>query len=88
MNNNIYFTKGIHSECKKDPSFFIKILKFIDKFSNNDWGDTCKEDCELNKEALKTNERIVALYKIEKEKIFIIKERNNGITTVLFGNEY
>lgn len=88
MNEEIYFTKGIQAECEKDQTFFIQIIKFITKFKENDWGDTCIEDAELNKQALQTKERIVALYKTDKGNVFIIKEANDGVTTVLFGTEY
>lgn len=88
MSKEIYFTKGIQAECEKDQKFFIEVLKYIDKFEKNNWGDTCKEDCELNNQALKTKDRIVALYKTDKGNVFIIKEANDGVITVLFGTEF
>jgi len=88
MNKEIYFTKGIQVECEKNQKFFIDILKYVKKFSQCDWGDTCEDDCKLNQKALKTKDRIVALYNTNKGKVFIIKEAEDGITTVLFGSEY
>jgi hypothetical protein len=84
----MYMTSGIVAAIENDEVFASEIAFACAKFMRNDWGDTCKSDCRLNDDALKNGDRIVALYKTSKGKVFIITEIDRNITTILFGNEY
>ncbi|MDP2160430.1 MAG: hypothetical protein Q8K02_08115 [Flavobacterium sp.] len=57
---------------------------------SGDWGDLCKEDKELNDEALQTGEdRFFSSYNITPDiKIWIITEWNRSVTTFLLPEEY
>lgn len=69
----------------KDEDFAFFITESVNKFLQNDWGDTCQEDWKLNDEAVRTsNDRIVARY----DNIFIITEWDRSVTTILFTDEY
>ena len=59
------------------------------KYINCDWGDTCKEDVELNDNAVENNnDRILAVYETSQGKIFIITEWDRSYTTIMFSHEY
>ena len=58
------------------------------KYCNKDWGDTCKEDCEYNNDALINEDRIFAKYKTSVADVFIITEWDRSVTTILFASEY
>ena len=91
-------TKSV-SDLMKDDVIFDDFVKLsLKKYTNCDWGDTCKEDCIQNDEAIKNGERIVAKYTNEeyivgkytskKYTIWIITEWDRSVTTVLFPEEY
>lgn len=72
-----------------DRKFSEELLKAVIKFQNADWGDTCKEDCEMNDQALQNgDDHIVAKYKTTNGDIFIITEHDRSATTILFAHEY
>lgn len=82
-------TRGVANAFNEDKEF----RKFVDesfmKYCNADWGDTCEEDKELNDQALKSGDRILAVYKKEGLKtIWIITEWDRSATTILFPDEY
>ena len=84
----MYMTRGILRAIEADRVFAGEIATACRKYAQNDWGDTCADDKELNADALVNGDRIVALYKTSKGRVFIITEVDRKITTVLFGSEY
>ena len=82
-------TKGILKTMETDNLFRNEITQAFAKYMNGDWGDTCKEDSEMNDKALTNyDDRIVAVYKTSKGEVFIITEMDRSCTTILFTNEY
>lgn len=83
-------TIGVDTKMKKDSSFKDFVHVSLDRYGQCDWGDTCDEDKRTDDAALKTNERILAVYKHEKSgtKIWIITEWDRSVTTILFPDEY
>lgn len=81
-------TCRIDEEMKNNAEFAKEIQGYFMRYVQGDWGDTCASDCESNNEALKTNNRIVALYKSTKGDVFIITEWDRSATTILFADEY
>ena len=53
-----------------------------------DWGDVCKEDGELNDEALGAGGRLLSSYPVGNDKVWIITEADRGSTCVLLPEEY
>ena len=88
MKNNLYMTRGIANGVEADGGFAGEMQTAIAKFLRGDWGDTCKEDQELNEEAKVDGSRIVAQYITSKGNVFIITEVDRTVTTVLFADEY
>lgn len=64
------------------------MIPLIDRHRNGDWGDVNPLDGEANNDALKCGARILSVYKIKEEKIYIITEADRSSTVVLFANEY
>lgn len=83
-------TRAVNEEMKKNKDFYGFIFTSLGKYKNKNFGDLCKEDNDLNMEALKleTQGRILAKYKHEKGNIYIITEWDRSYTTILFCNEY
>ena len=81
MLNEIYITSGIQSKIKESTKFCEEFSKLVRKFFDRDWGDTCKSDCLLNDQAIKTKDRIVALYKTSEGNVFAITEYGHTMTT-------
>lgn len=86
----ITMTSGVYSRWKKDSNFAVFVAKSLKRYAKCDWGDTCKEDKELNNKAIENGERILAVYIMPdtKTKIWIITEWDRSHTTILFPNEY
>lgn len=71
-----------------DDSFAKGVTNALGRYIMQDWGDTSEEDKQLNDEAVKTKERIIAEYNIVDERILIITDYGHEVTTVLFPTEY
>lgn len=85
---NLYVTRNVEELMQHDNMFRDEINSALSKFVTNNWGITCPEDQILNDIALTTNERIIAVYKTCRGKIWIITESGHEITTILFPSEY
>lgn len=87
---DVFMTKSINEKMSKDKRFEKFIFTSLSNYELCDWGDTCEEDRKTNEEALKSGERIIAVYIYPKtqEKILIITERDRSITTIMFLYEY
>lgn len=82
-------TKGVAILYEESKRFKDFVKQSLEKYVVGDWGDTCEEDKELNDQALKTGDRILAVYKKEGlETIWIITEWDRSATTILFPHEY
>lgn len=81
-------TRGIADKIEKDDKFAEFVKSSLEKYINCDWGDTCTEDKANNNYALKTNDRILAVYKSSDTTIWIITEWDRSVTTILFPEEY
>ena len=81
-------TVKIAATIEKDSEFQKEIYNSLEKYTKGDWGDTCEKDCELNDEALASNDHIVAWYKTSRGNVFIITEADRSVTTILFASEY
>lgn len=85
---NLYSTRNIDLLMQDNKQFKDDINTALNKFINNDWGDTCDEDVEINNESLDAGERILAVYRTCKGSIWIVSEYDRSSTTILFPSEY
>jgi hypothetical protein len=61
----------------------------LQRHANCDWGEVCKEDWELNDEALELGHRILSVYTSSNGvKFWIITEADRSATTILLPEEY
>lgn len=79
----IIATQAVYQILSKE-SISLLLMRYL----NGDWGDMDKHDKVANDEAIQHNERIVASYIIDDEKIFIITEADRSATTLMFAYEY
>ena len=64
-------------------------LEFVSKHVAGDWGIVCKEDAELNNQALKEGSRLLSAYETNNnQKIWVITEADRSATTLLLPEEY
>lgn len=84
----LFMTCGIAAAIENNPIFGLEVQTAFLRYLAHDWGDLCQEDIELNKEALKVGERILASYTTSQGKVYIITEWDRSVTTILFAEEY
>lgn len=87
---DIYITRKIDEKMQSDIDFTEFVGGCIARYANQDWGDTCAEDKQLNDEAVSDGERVLGVYIYPKNKksIWIITEWDRSVTTILFPEEY
>lgn len=83
-------TADMTVKMESDDAFKDFVFESIKRYSSCDWGDTCDEDKQLNDDAVKNGERVLAVYACPAtgEKIWIITEWDRSVTTILFPDEY
>lgn len=84
----LVMTRAVHDKMNSDIDFAIGVLDSMERYRSCDWGDLCESDKAENELALKDGERILALYNIGSDKIYIITEWDRSATTILFPYEY
>lgn len=63
-------------------------MLFLERHAAGDWGDVCEEDREMNEISLRNHYRLVSVYKIGDEAIWIVTEADRSVTTVLLPEDY
>ncbi len=70
----------------------ISPATLLKRHQSGDWGDLCKEDREMNDSAIQNEEenrqRVMSVYKVGTETIWIITEWDRSVTTLLLPSEY
>ena len=85
----IVVTRGVNDLMAEDNNFAIFVTKSFRRYIACDWGEMCEDDKNLNDDAVRTGEdRILAAYKNDNYKIYIITEWDRSVTTILFPDEY
>ena len=61
----------------------------IERHRQNDWGDLCKEDWQLNDAAIIHGGRLFSVYHSAKgHKFYVVTEVDNSVTTLLLPEDY
>lgn len=82
-------TSGIRKALDNDIIFCDEVNKAMKRYSMGDWGDLCKEDKQLNDDAIKNgDDLIVARYNLNNDDIYIITEWDRSATTIMFTYDY
>ena len=61
---------------------------FINRHQSGDYGNICAEDKEQNDFGVAKGERIMSVYKVGEQDVWIITERDRSVTTVLLPEDY
>ena len=91
----IVITHGIEQEMSETYGFKEFCMHCLIRHRNGDWGDTCREDRELNEKAASEGGRLMSVYRLPRrlcigyaEAIWVITEEDRSFTTILFPYEY
>lgn len=94
----IVATKAVTDAMALSPTFRDFVTKALAKYFLCNWGDLNASDWQLNNQAVRDGDRILAAYDFSKTgltgiihgptKIYIITEPDRSATTVLFSDEY
>lgn len=95
----IVFTRGIvyliaekHKKDAENDKDYIanddELNTALDRYALCDWGELPKEDKQENDRAIKAGNRLLGVYRINGQKIYIITEWDRSATTVLLPEEY
>lgn len=64
------------------------IASIINRHSQGNWGEVCKEDAQENELSLKQGFRLLSVYTIKGQKFWVITEADRSVTTILLPDEY
>lgn len=86
----VFITVAVLDHMCIEDGFEFFVADSLKRYKNCDWGDTCKEDKDMNDEAIINGDRIFAAYifSANNEKIWIITEADRSLTTIMFPEEY
>lgn len=70
------------------PEKTDELLECLLRFIKRDWGDVCEDDWKANDDAIDNDERLLAAYTLQGEKIWVITEWDRSVTTILLPSEY
>ena len=62
--------------------------ELIFRHFSGDWGDVCEEDRKVNEDGIDNNQRLMSVYHVGGEKIWLITEWDRSVTTILLPDEY
>lgn len=80
----IVITPGAEEVLSQDD-----IRLAIIRHTNGDWGDVCREDWELNNEAVRDGHRVLSVFQSDGgKKFWMITEFDRSVTTILLPLEY
>ena len=84
----VVLTQGISNKMTDSNRFYTQVIKALERYKKEDWGEICEEDKMSNDMAVKYGDRILASYETINGKIWIITEWDRSYTTILFPEEY
>lgn len=62
--------------------------ELLDRHVCGDWGDCDCEDWEHNNRALREGTRLLSVYRLQGQRIYVITEWDRSLTTILLAEEY
>lgn len=78
--------RGLFTNGSEDPGPLIRAL--LDRHISGDWGDVCPSDAQANNDALAEGDRLMSVYFVGDQKIWIITEWDRSVTTLLLPDDY
>ena len=88
-------TRNVWETIEENEEFKKFVSGCLSRYILYDWGDTCPEDWEMNNQAVRNGDRVLAVYDIPDEledtfenHLWIITESDRTVTTLLFPSDY
>ncbi len=63
-------------------------IGLLDRHQSGDWGEVCAEDARENERSLKYGFRILSVYRVGGERLYVLTEADRSATTILKPSEY
>ena len=79
----LVMTSGIQNIINEKPSYQYELVNYLNRYLNEDWGDLCDNDKQMNEDAIKNKKLVIAEYTFEngkKEYQGILKNFNEPFT--------
>lgn len=83
----VVVTRGISAILAMSPNA-TDLRELIAQHVQGQWGNVCDVDKQSNDQALMQGGRLMSVYKLADERIWIITEADRSVTTVLLPSEY
>ena len=78
-------TQGARQLLDENRMTGVPILK---RHASGDWGHICAADAKLNDDAVKNGGRVLSIYKVGDESIWVITEADRSSTCILLPSDY
>ncbi|EHJ9985288.1 type I restriction endonuclease subunit M [Vibrio parahaemolyticus] len=82
----VVMTRGIAELMEGIPH--VMLIPYLLRHAIGDWGDLCVEDKIANDNATHNGQRVMSVYELFDQKIWVITEWDRSTTTILFPHEY
>jgi hypothetical protein len=66
----------------------VSVFTLLGRHLSGDWGDVCAEDAKLNDDALRYGNRLLSVYHVDKQKLYVISEADRSASTILLSEQY
>lgn len=71
-----------------DDTRNANLAAILARHATGDWGEVCNEDKQANEDALRHGARLLSVYSVRGEKLWLITEADRSATTALLPQEY
>jgi len=85
---SIVITPGIQDILDRDEQVVLKLPTLLMRHVRGDWGEVEAEDAAVNDKALHDGERLLSVYRLGGERVYVLTEADRSATTVLLPEEY
>lgn len=82
----IVATRGLLAHLQAHPVTSVHAL--LGRHVRGDFGDLSADDVQANLDAIKLGDRILSAYTVAGERIYVITEHDQSVSTVLLASEY
>jgi hypothetical protein len=81
-------TPGVLALLKFPMMPAVEVSPFINRHASGDWGNVHPDDVGANEHSLEEGSRLMSVYELYGEKIWIFTEADRSVTTVMLPDEY
>lgn len=66
----------------------VSPVELLVRHQSGGWGEVCPDDAQANEQAVVRGGRILSVYTVAKERVYVLTEADRSSTTLLFPREY